>query len=123
MATMHQALFRTRIIGTGGWAPPPVVTNDEMQKLVDTNDEWIVQRTGIKTRRLIDFEGQLGTSEMCEHASRHEARSARADDGHRCRHDVVSVSVRGLSSRQGAHQPPTLHVVMAAPHMGMRDPI
>ena len=70
MATMDLAPFRTRIIGTGGWAPPRVVTNDEMQKLVDTNDEWIVQRTGIKTRRLIDFEGQLGTSEMCEHASR-----------------------------------------------------
>lgn len=64
-----RAPFRTRIIGTGGWAPPRVVTNAEMEKLVDTNDEWIVQRTGIKTRRLIDFEGQLGTSEMALHAS------------------------------------------------------
>jgi 3-oxoacyl-[acyl-carrier-protein] synthase-3 len=62
--------FRTRIIGTGGWAPPRLVTNDEMKQYVDTNDEWIVQRTGIKTRHLLDFEGQLSTSDMAEHASR-----------------------------------------------------
>lgn len=67
--TTPRAPFRTRIIGTGGWAPPRVVTNDEMSKLVDTNDEWIVQRTGIKTRRLIDFEGQLGTADMSLHAA------------------------------------------------------
>jgi len=68
--------FRTRIIGTGGWAPPRVVTNDEMKQYVDTNDEWIVQRTGIKTRRLIDFEGQLTTSDMAEHAARAALESA-----------------------------------------------
>jgi 3-oxoacyl-[acyl-carrier-protein] synthase-3 len=68
--TAPRAPFRTRIIGTVGWAPPKVVTNEEMQKLVDTNDEWIVQRTGIKTRRLVDFEGQVSTAEMAEHAAR-----------------------------------------------------
>lgn len=65
-----QAALRTRIIGTGGWAPPRVVTNDDMAKIVDTNDEWIVQRTGIKTRHLIDFEGQLTTADMGERAAR-----------------------------------------------------
>ena len=68
--------FRSRIIGTGGWAPPRVVTNDEMQQFVETNDEWIVQRTGIKTRHLIDFEGQLATSDMAEHAARAALESA-----------------------------------------------
>jgi 3-oxoacyl-[acyl-carrier-protein] synthase-3 len=68
--TMTRAPFRTRIIGTGGWAPPRVVTNEEMKRLVDTSDEWIVQRTGIKTRRLIDFEGQMGTADMSLHAAR-----------------------------------------------------
>jgi 3-oxoacyl-[acyl-carrier-protein] synthase-3 len=68
--TTTRAPFRTRIIGTGGWAPPRVVTNEEMKKLVDTSDEWIVQRTGIKTRRLIDFEGQMGTADMSLHAAK-----------------------------------------------------
>jgi 3-oxoacyl-[acyl-carrier-protein] synthase-3 len=69
-------LPRARIIGTGAYAPPRVVTNDDMAKLVDTNDEWIVQRTGIKTRHLIDFEGQMATSDMAEHAARAALASA-----------------------------------------------
>lgn len=39
------------ILGFGGYAPERVVTNDEWAELVDTSDEWITQRTGIKTRR------------------------------------------------------------------------
>jgi len=74
--TTTRAPFRTRIIGTGGWAPPRVVTNEEMKKLVDTSDEWIVQRTGIKTRRLIDFEGQMGTADMSLHAAKAALESA-----------------------------------------------
>ena len=63
--------FRARIIGTGGWAPPTVVTNDQLRERgIDTNDEWIVQRTGIKTRHLIDFEGQYTTADMGEKAAR-----------------------------------------------------
>jgi len=61
---------RARVIGTGGWAPPRVVTNDDMAKLVDTNDEWIVQRTGIKTRHLIAYEGEYTTADMGERAAR-----------------------------------------------------
>ena len=74
-----RAPFKTRITGTGGWAPPRVVTNDEMKKLVDTSDEWIVQRTGIKTRRLIDFEGQLGTGDMSVHAAKAALQNAGLD--------------------------------------------
>jgi 3-oxoacyl-[acyl-carrier-protein] synthase III len=40
------------ITGLGTYAPDRVVTNDELSKLVDTTDEWIIERTGIKERRI-----------------------------------------------------------------------
>jgi 3-oxoacyl-[acyl-carrier-protein] synthase-3 len=40
------------IIGTGKYLPEKILTNQELEKLVDTNDEWIVSRTGIKERRI-----------------------------------------------------------------------
>src|SRR5579859_6107254 len=40
------------IVGTGSFLPEKRLTNDELSKLVDTNDEWIVQRTGIRERRI-----------------------------------------------------------------------
>lgn len=63
-------MYRARIIGSGGWAPPRVVTNHEMAKIVETSDEWIQTRTGIRERRLIDHEGAMATTEMAEPASR-----------------------------------------------------
>lgn len=68
--------LRSRIIGTGSYAPPRVVTNDEMAKLVDTNDQWIQERSGIKTRRLVDYEGAMSTADMAEHAARTALESA-----------------------------------------------
>lgn len=41
-----------KIIGTGSYLPEHIVTNDDMAKLVDTSDEWITSRTGIKERRI-----------------------------------------------------------------------
>ncbi len=49
------------IIGTGHYVPEHVVTNDDLAKMVDTNDEWIVQRVGISERRVSVCET---TSEM-----------------------------------------------------------
>jgi 3-oxoacyl-[acyl-carrier-protein] synthase III len=74
--------FRARIAGTGGYAPPRVVTNEELAKTVDTSDEWITSRTGIKTRHLLDYEGQMGTADMGEHAARRalEAAGMAADE-------------------------------------------
>ena len=40
------------ILGTGMYVPPRVVTNDDMSKIVDTNDEWIMQRVGVKERHV-----------------------------------------------------------------------
>lgn len=45
-----------RIIGTGHYAPDNVVTNDDLSKIVDTNDEWITSRTGIKRRHHVTDE-------------------------------------------------------------------
>lgn len=53
---------RTQIIGTGSYAPEKVLTNKDLEKIVDTTDEWITDRTGIKERRMA-AEGEL-TSDM-----------------------------------------------------------
>ncbi|CAC9446527.1 3-oxoacyl-[acyl-carrier-protein] synthase, KASIII (EC [uncultured Gammaproteobacteria bacterium] len=45
-----------RIIGTGSYLPPKIVTNDDLSKTLDTSDEWITSRTGIKERRIVTNE-------------------------------------------------------------------
>jgi len=44
--------MRSLVAGTGSYAPPKVVTNVELEKLVDTTDQWIQERTGIKERHI-----------------------------------------------------------------------
>jgi len=44
--------LRSRITGTGSYAPERVLTNFDLEKMVDTSDEWITERTGIKERRI-----------------------------------------------------------------------
>jgi 3-oxoacyl-[acyl-carrier-protein] synthase-3 len=51
------------ITGVAGYVPDYVLTNQELEKIIDTNDEWITSRTGIKERRILKGEG-LGTSFM-----------------------------------------------------------
>ncbi len=43
--------LRSRISGVGGYVPPRVITNDDLGKFMDTSDEWITQRSGIRERR------------------------------------------------------------------------
>ena len=45
---------RAKIVGVGAYAPKRVLTNAELEKMVDTSDEWIVQRTGIRERHIVD---------------------------------------------------------------------
>ena len=45
-----------RIIGTGSYLPPKIITNSELEKTLETSDEWITGRTGIKERRVVDGE-------------------------------------------------------------------
>lgn len=57
----------TRIIGMGMYAPPKALTNDDLERLVDTSDSWITERTGIKVRRLA--ERGAATSDLCVEAA------------------------------------------------------
>jgi len=55
------------ITGVHGYVPDDILSNDMLEKMVDTNDEWIFSRTGIRERRILKGEG-LGTSDMAKHA-------------------------------------------------------
>ena len=55
------------ITGVGGYVPDYVLTNDEISRMVDTSDEWIMTRIGVKERRILNEEG-LGTSYMARKA-------------------------------------------------------
>ncbi|MCU0362122.1 MAG: ketoacyl-ACP synthase III [Bacteroidales bacterium] len=59
--------IRAAITGINAWAPEYRLTNHELSKMVDTSDEWIMQRVGIKERRILKGEG-LGTSHLGEQA-------------------------------------------------------
>ena len=61
--------LRAAIPGINAWVPEYKLTNQELSKMVDTSDEWIMQRVGIKERRILKGEG-LGTSDMAENAVR-----------------------------------------------------
>lgn len=52
----------SKIIGTGSYAPEKVLTNHDFEKMVDTSDQWITERTGIKERHILD--SSSGTSDM-----------------------------------------------------------
>src|SRR4051812_45303608 len=51
------------VTSVGGYVPDYVLTNSELEKMVDTNDEWIVTRTGIHERRILKGEGK-GSSDL-----------------------------------------------------------
>ena len=58
---------RARVVGTGAAVPRKVLSNADLEKLVDTSDEWITSRTGIKERRIVS-EGEK-FSDLCTKAS------------------------------------------------------
>lgn len=57
------------ITGVGGYVPDYILTNEELSRMVETTDEWITTRVGIKERRILTEEG-LGTSYMARKAAR-----------------------------------------------------
>jgi 3-oxoacyl-[acyl-carrier-protein] synthase-3 len=59
---------RAKIIGTGAYAPQRILTNADLEKMVDTNDAWIQQRSGIRERRIAD--DKEATSDLAVHAAR-----------------------------------------------------
>jgi len=59
---------RCKITALGTYVPPQVLTNQDLEKMVDTNDQWIVERTGIRERHVL-AKG-LGVSDMCTEAAK-----------------------------------------------------
>ena len=59
--------IRAAITGIHAWTPEYRLTNEELSEMVDTSDEWIMQRVGIKERRILKGEG-LGSSDLGEQA-------------------------------------------------------
>ena len=72
--------MKVKILGTGAYAPDTVVTNADLEKIVETSDQWITKRTGIKRRRKAP-EGQT-TSDLAAEAGRRalEAAGVRPDE-------------------------------------------
>ena len=66
-------ITRSVILGAGCYLPQRILTNAELAKMVDTSDEWIVQRTGIHQRRI------AAAGEMTSHLALNAARAALAD--------------------------------------------
>ncbi|GAB6140222.1 ketoacyl-ACP synthase III [Methylosoma difficile] len=66
-----------RIIGTGGYLPEKILTNDEISQTVDTSDSWIFERTGIKSRHIAN-ENESASS-MAEAAARQAIDAAQID--------------------------------------------
>ncbi|MCE2400325.1 ketoacyl-ACP synthase III [Candidatus Poribacteria bacterium] len=67
----------TAIIGTGSYLPETVLTNSDLEKMVDTSDEWILQRTGIAERRIA--EDDIATSDLSVQAARLAIKKAQID--------------------------------------------
>jgi 3-oxoacyl-[acyl-carrier-protein] synthase-3 len=67
-------LIYSRIAGTGSYLPQKIITNQDLEKMVDTTDEWIRTRTGIE-RRHIAADGET-TVDLAEHAARRALKAA-----------------------------------------------
>jgi 3-oxoacyl-[acyl-carrier-protein] synthase-3 len=76
-----------RILGTGSYTPPRILTNADFEKLVDTSDEWIVTRTGIRERHIADE--SMCTSDMAV------AASERAIEMAGCAREEIELVVNG----------------------------
>ena len=61
-------MVTAKISSVGCWVPPKVLTNQDLEKLVDTNDAWIQERTGIRERHIAD--ASVATSDMAAEAAK-----------------------------------------------------
>ena len=67
----------SRILGTGRYVPEKVLTNEDLEKLIDTSDEWITARTGMKRRHVAAADE--ATSDLASHALQNAAKKAGID--------------------------------------------
>jgi 3-oxoacyl-[acyl-carrier-protein] synthase III len=63
-----RSLHRAKISALGTYVPPRLLTNADLEKMVDTNDQWIVERTGIRERHVVD--PGVATSDLAVEAAR-----------------------------------------------------
>lgn len=103
--------MRTRILGTGSCLPDNVVTNDDLAKIVDTSDEWIYSRTGIR-KRCIAVRGKDTTGTLAVAAAQ------RALDNAHLSVDDIDVIIVATSSADYAF-PNTASIVQM--HLGVSD--
>lgn len=61
--------YKSKIAGTGMYVPEKIVTNFDLEKVIETSDEWIYERTGIKARRIASTEGGEWPTDMAEKAA------------------------------------------------------
>ena len=66
---MAEMMPQARIIGTGSSTPKRILSNKDLESIVDTTDEWITRRTGIKERRISSKGGRESTADLTTEAS------------------------------------------------------
>ena len=69
----------TKILGTGAYLPKKVMTNNDLSKIVETNHEWIFERTGIAERRICSTDGGEWPTDMAEKATRQALAAAKLE--------------------------------------------
>lgn len=72
-------MIRAVIKGAGGYLPEKIVTNSDLEKIIETNNEWIIQRTGIEQRHVV-ADGQA-TSDLATEAAKRALKNAGIDAG------------------------------------------
>lgn len=70
-------MFNSKITGTGSYLPEKILTNFDLEKMVDTNNDWIVERTGIRERRIAS--PQENTTDLALNASKEALKAANLD--------------------------------------------
>ena len=61
--------YEVKVLGTGIYAPKKIVTNKDLESIVETNDEWIFERTGIRERRICSTDGGEFPTDMAKNAA------------------------------------------------------
>lgn len=72
-------MIRSKILGVGSYLPEKIWTNDDLAQMMDTSDEWITQRTGIKQRHWVDVDSHTTTSDLALEAVTKALTSSKVD--------------------------------------------
>jgi len=108
---MHDSFARTaRIVGLGGYLPERVLTNHDLEAIVETSDEWITSRTGISERRMVaDGEALV---DLVDRAGRAALEDAGVDPA------AVDLLILATAT---VEQPIPASAAIVQPRLGLRD--